>query len=63
MPSELVNGFEQAWDSSDPARLQTAITPLRVQGAGSLRLTAQSGATGATATFAPAAPMDLGAYE
>jgi hypothetical protein len=63
MVSRLVDAFEQAWVSSDPARLDGVVTPLAVQGAGSLRLTAGRGAAGVTATRTPGTPLDLRAYD
>jgi len=63
MPSALVQGFEQGWSSSDPTLLDASVTPFRVQGSGGLRLVARPGAAGVTATFTPAAPLDLSAFD
>ena len=63
MASRLVDAFDREWVSADPARLDSAVTPLAVQGIGSLRLTAAPGAAGVTATHAPAEPLDLRAYD
>jgi len=63
MPSALVHGFEAPWASSDPALLDTAVIPFRVQGSGSLQLTVRAGAAGVTASYTPASPLDLGDFD
>ena len=63
MPSALVHGFEQEWTSSNLALLDATVTDFRVQGSGGLRLVAHPGAAGADATFTPATPVDLSAFD
>jgi hypothetical protein len=63
MPNMLVHGFEEPWVSSDPTRFGSALDPLAVAGQHSLRLTAASGAQGATASYTPASPTDLTGFD
>lgn len=65
MSGLLIHDMDSAWLSSDALLLAAAADSAVVAapGAASLRLIAQSGSTGTTVQFAPAAPLDLTAYD
>jgi hypothetical protein len=63
MPAQTVSDLEQGWASSNPTLLGTDTSDFRVQGTGSLHLSAHAGAAGVTADFTPAGPLDLSAYD
>lgn len=63
MPATVVHPLDSAWTSSSAA-LQITVEAEGPRGAGtSMRLRAPLGAAGATATYAPPAPLDLSAYD
>jgi hypothetical protein len=63
VPSTLVHAMDTAWVSSAPA-LQITVEPVGATTPGkSNRLSAPLGATGATATYTPAGPVDLSAFD
>ncbi len=62
MPSTVVDAMDIAWISSGPA-LQISVEASGAGPGSSNRLRAPLGALGATATFTPAAPLDLSAFE
>jgi hypothetical protein len=59
----MVHGFENGWSSSNPTLLDSSVSAFRIQGTGSLQLTAHAGAAGVAAGFTPATPLDLSAYD
>jgi hypothetical protein len=59
----MVHSFEQQWLSSNPTLLDSSVSAFRIQGTGSLQLTAHAGAAGVVASFTPATPLDLSAYD
>jgi hypothetical protein len=64
MSSLLVHDMDTVWASLAPPLLQLAPdTEVSVQGAASMRLTAQTGATNAVAEFVPAVALDLNAFD
>src|SRR6266545_1046811 len=63
MSSAMVHGFELGWPSSNPTLLDSSVSAFRLQGTGSLQLTAHAGAAGVAASFTPATPLDLSAYD
>jgi len=63
MSSTTVSGFEHGWTSSNPTLLDSEVSEFRVQGTGSLHLTAHAGAASVTAAFTPATPLDLSGYD
>lgn len=63
MPSTVVHAMDTAWVSSAPA-LQITVEPVGATAPGtSNRLSAPLGAAGATATYTPAGPVDLSAFD
>jgi hypothetical protein len=63
VPSALLHAMAAPWTSSTAA-LSVTVEPVGPDGPGSSnRVTAPFGATGATATFTPAAPLDLSAFD
>lgn len=63
MSSAVVHSFEHEWSSSDPTLLDSSVSAFRIQGTGSLQLTARTGAAGVAAGFNPVTPLDLSAYD
>jgi hypothetical protein len=59
----MVSDFEHEWSSSNPTLLESSLSESRIQGAASLQLTARAGAAGVAASFNPATPLDLNAYD
>jgi hypothetical protein len=63
VPASVVHAMDTPWVSSAPA-LQVTVEPEGATAPGSSnRFTAPLGALGATATFTPAAPVDLSAFD
>jgi hypothetical protein len=63
VPSTLVHSMDTAWVSSAPA-LQVTVEPVGATAPGtSNRLSAPLGAAGETATYTPAGPLDLSAFD
>jgi hypothetical protein len=63
VPSTVVHAMDTAWVSSGPA-LQITVEPVGATTPGtSNRLSAPLGAPGATATYTPAGPVDLSAFD
>jgi hypothetical protein len=54
MSSVMVHGFEDDYPSSKPTLLDSSVSAFRVQGTGSLQLTAHTGGIGVAANFTPA---------
>src|SRR5215472_2460510 len=64
MSSVMDHPFDTPWASTDPAHLGVTLDQaLFVQGTASNLLATAGGAAGASAHYAPAAPVDLGAFD
>jgi hypothetical protein len=63
VPSTVIHAMDAPWSSSSAA-LSVTVEPIGATGSGpSNRMSAPLGAVGATATFTPAAPLDLSAFD
>jgi hypothetical protein len=64
LSNRLIHNMDTAWVSSAPATLQASVDNLTlVEGTASTRVTSQGGTLNAFIQFAPAAPLDLRAFE